>query len=320
MQRAAITAATGIMLLLSGCQPSVTASGWQLVWQDEFDSAGLDLEKWSFEETCWGGGNNELQCYTARPENAFIADGMLHIVAKQESYSGPAQPQDDPAFDASQLKTLPFTSARLRTKGKGDWRYGRFEIRAKLPWGQGSWPAIWMLPTDWHYGPWPLSGEIDIMEAVNLRTRSDSDNAAPDTPETRIHGTLHYGNPWPDNTYTGQAYKLPDGQDPSAGFHVYAVEWEQDEIRWYVDNVHYATQQHSGWFSGNPATHDNPYAPFDQRFHLLINLAVGGDWAANVNEKGVDNSIFPQQLLIDYVRVYQCTANPETGAGCARGG
>ncbi|GAB2916304.1 glycoside hydrolase family 16 protein [Rheinheimera gaetbuli] len=282
-------------------------AGWKLVWQDEFNGSSIDSSKWSLEQNCWGGGNDELQCYTANPANAFVADGLLHIVARKESFSGPAAPDDSADYLILPAKNQPFTSARLRSKNKGDWRYGRFEVRAKLPRGQGSWPAIWMLPTDQVYGAWPLSGEIDIMEAVNLGTISDEPNALADEPERRIHGTLHYGKRPPHNAYSGQSYKLPDGKSPADDFYTYAIEWQEGEIRWYVDGVHYASQRSEDWFTDArqimPDISDN--APFDQRFHLLLNLAVGGNWAAKVNDKGVNDAIFPQSLLIDYVRVYQ---------------
>jgi beta-glucanase (GH16 family) len=282
-------------------------AAWQLVWQDEFELSSIDQSKWRFEQNCWGGGNNEQQCYTNRSENAYVKAGILHIVAREEVFSGSARNEDDPEHTASQLKTLPYTSARLRSKNLGDWRYGRFDIRAKLPAGQGSWPAIWMLPTDWVYGPWPLSGEIDIMEAVNLGTPSDELQALPGQPEHRIHGTLHYGKRPPENVYTGSSYKLPNGKNPADNFYTYSIEWEAGEIRWYVDNVLYATQRSSDWFTQASETMPavGPDAPFDQRFHLLLNLAVGGNWAGNVNAKGIDEKAFPQQMLVDYVRVYQ---------------
>ncbi|WP_353958573.1 glycoside hydrolase family 16 protein [Thalassotalea ponticola] len=296
---------------------------WQLVWQDEFNNAQIDDSKWSFEVNCFGGGNNEQQCYTDRKVNAYIDNGQLVINAQQETYSGPALHDDHPSYAPTTLRELPFTSARLRSKGKGDWRYGRFEIRAKLPFGQGSWPAIWMLPTDWVYGSWASSGEIDIMEAVNLKAPSDAPGEEPNTPESRIHGTLHYGGVAPDNVYTGVGVKLPNLANPADGFHTYAVEWEQGEIRWYVDDIHFATQTAEHWYSktkdalGDWQMRDKD-APFDQRFHLLLNLAVGGAWPENVNNKGIDNSVFPQQMRVDYVRVYQCSIDPETGKGCAQ--
>ena len=145
-----------------------TEKGWELVWNDEFEADDLDLKKWEFEENCWGGGNNELQCYTSRSENLFIQNGYLIIRAKKETFTGPSEPIDWNSNAPD--KSLPYTSARIRTKNKGDWRYGRFEVRALLPEGKGIWPAIWMLPTESKYGGWAASGEIDIMEAINLGT------------------------------------------------------------------------------------------------------------------------------------------------------
>ncbi|MDZ7925103.1 MAG: family 16 glycosylhydrolase [Marinagarivorans sp.] len=193
----------------------------------------------------------------------------------------------------------------MRTKKKADWTYGRFEIRAKLPAGQGTWPAIWMLPSDDVYGGWANSGEIDIMEAVNLKAGG----------ERQVHGTLHYGATWPNNVYSGSPYSLPNGVNPADDFHVYVIEWEQGEIRWYADGDHYATQTSSGWYTVSAL--NNPFAPFDQRFHMILNFAVGGNWPEGANNKGIDASVFPQEMLVDYVRVYQCTANPITGKGCA---
>ncbi|MDX1694340.1 MAG: family 16 glycosylhydrolase [Ketobacteraceae bacterium] len=244
--------------------------GWHLVWRDEFDGARIDPAKWEHEVNGWGGGNNELQYYTARPENSYQSGGTLKIVARQESYTGPDG-------------TRNYTSARLRTLNKGDWLYGRFEIRARMPHGQGLWPAIWMLPTDWVYGGWAASGEIDIMEAVNLQAGGGND----------IHGTLHYGGPWPDNVHSGTGFT------PSASvvneFHTYAVEWEPGEIRWYVDGQHYQTQRE--WWSSAGAYP----APFNQRFHLILNVAVGGNWPGSPD----GGTRFPQVMEVDYVRVYQ---------------
>lgn len=267
---------------------------WQLVWSDEFSGDSLDETKWEYEVNCTGGGNNEQQCYTNSNENSFIDNGFLNIVAK-------AAPSD---------AILPYTSARLRTMNKGDWQYGRFEIRAQLPQGQGTWPAIWMLPTDWVYGGWAASGEIDIMEAVNLKVGG----------ERNVHGTLHFGKAWPDNVHSGANYLLPNDASPADDFHIYTIEWQTDEIRWYVDGVHFSTQRSDGWYSqytenGGLVTGEAD-APFNQKFHLLLNLAVGGAWAGNVNDTGIDTSVFPQSMLVDYVRVYECAESPTTGAGC----
>jgi len=243
---------------------------WQLVWADEFNGQQIDTNKWEHEVNGWGGGNNELQYYTARQHNSHVANGVLTITARQETYTG---------SDG----TRHYTSARLRTENKGDWRYGRVEVSARMPEGQGLWPAIWMLPTDDAYGGWAASGEIDIMEAVNLNRGGGND----------VHGTLHYGGQWPNNTYTGEAYTPPNSVVDH--FHEYAIEWEPGEIRWYVDGVHYQTQ--NDWWTANGAYP----APFDQRFHLILNVAVGGDWPGNPD----GSTVFPQTMQVDYVRVYQ---------------
>jgi beta-glucanase (GH16 family) len=281
-------------------QQALIQAGWRLVWQDEFEGSHISPHHWSHEVNCAGGGNNEYQCYTEREENSYVDSGLLHIVAREEypgGYTGPAIVDDDPAYPGAPdtWRTQPYSSARLRTKDKFDFTYGRVEVRAKLAGGQGMWPAIWMLPTDWAYGGWPSSGEIDIVEGVNLGLWGNE-----------VHGTLHYGLPWPQWENHGQTLYM--SENPSDDFHVYAVEWEADEIRWYVDGVHYQTQQSSGWYNYIWQGQDNgfgvatPRAPFDQRFHLIMNLAVGGDWP------GAPDTGWPEdrEMLVDYVRVYQC--------------
>ncbi len=247
--------------------PADTIPGWNLVWSDEFNGPNIDLTKWEHEVNGEGGGNNELQYYTDREINSLIDDGKLVIRALKETYTG-----DD--------GTREYTSARLRTKYKGDWKYGRFEISAKLPIGQGLWPAIWMLPTDWVYGGWAASGEIDIMELLGNEP-------------TKVYGTLHYGGEWPKNKQSGYFYSLSSGSFTSA-FHTFALEWEEKEFRWYVDDILYQTQ--NNWYSDNG---DYP-APFNKRFHLLLNVAVGGNWPGNPD----NTTTFPQTMIVDYVRVY----------------
>jgi len=289
-------------------QPINDVNDWHLVWHDEFEKTTIDLTKWSFEQNCFGGGNNEKQCYTNSNNNAFIEDGILVIQAIKEDIQGPALSDDDPNYDVKDLKEQRYSSARLRTLNKGDWQYGRFEIRAKLPSGQGTWPAIWMLPTDWKYGRWAASGEIDIMEAVNLKAESDDLKVIASKQENRTHGTLHYGGTFPNNIYSGSAYDFKDNINPADDFHVYAIDWQQDEIRWYVDGNLFATQTSDIWFTQNENGETSKIegnAPFDQRFHLILNFAVGGVWPEKVNEKGIDESVFPQRFEIDYVRVYQ---------------
>lgn len=247
---------------------SVHAQTWDLIWSDEFEAAGIDVGKWEFQigdgsaYGIPGWGNNELEYY--RRENATIENGKLIITAKQEAFGGKN-----------------YTSARMRTMLKGDWTYGRFEIRAKLPYGKGIWPAIWMLPTDNAYGGWAASGEIDIMELVGHEPN-------------KVHGTLHFGGTWPNNTSASLAYTLPSGKFAD-DFHVFRLEWRPGEMRWYMDNVlyHTRTQWHS---AGGPFP-----APFNQRFHLLLNVAVGGNWPGNPDA----TTTFPQRMEVDYVRVYR---------------
>lgn len=266
----------------------VNADGWQLVWSDEFDGSGIDPQKWEHEVNCWGGGNNEDQCYVTEAKNSFTEDGVLHIVAIKDQPSGP----EGGGSGSDAIVSKGHSSARLRTINQGDFTYGRIEARLKLPFGQGIWPAFWMLPTDEVYGAWAASGEIDIMEAVNLN------------PDNEVHGTLHFGGVWPDNTSKGTSTTLasPAWED----FHVYAVEWEEGEIRWFVDDKHYATQ--TEWNSPSA-----PYpAPFNQRFHIVLNLAVGGNWPGPPD----DTTTFPQTYFVDYVRVFSCSLDAETGRGC----
>jgi beta-glucanase (GH16 family) len=307
---------------------STSIDDWRLVWSDEFDGTSIDTSKWTHEVDCLGGGNNEQQCYTDSSENSFVADGMLNIVAK------PAE--------AGAVK--PYTSARMVTKNQGDWTYGRFEMRAKMPSGQGSWPAFWMLSTDEVYGDWPRSGEVDIIETVNLK------ELGPDGEEERsIVGTLYYGSgETNDNNQfdsSGKTFDLLDGSNPADDFHTYAVEWQAGEIRWYVDGYLYSTQQmsklrtnskgevlgliHRGWYAEffdqvtGQIKDDWSTAPFDQDFHLILNLAVGGAFPTNTNNaanftNGIDPAAFAngQSFEIDYVRVYECSANPLNGKGC----
>ena len=258
-------------ILASAALAATASAQYQVVWEDNFDGNTLDLTKWTpmigtgCPNVC-GWGNNELQYY--RAENATVANGMLTITARRENFGGQQ-----------------YTSARLRTLNKGDWKYGRFEMRAKLPAGQGMWPAFWLLPSDFAYGGWAASGEIDVMENVGFEPN-------------RVHGTIHYGAPWPGNTYSGGSRTLPSGTFYDS-FHDFAVEWDELEFRWYLDGQLYHVES-SWWSSGGTYP-----APFDQRFHILVNLAVGGDWPGSPN----DSTPFPARYEIDYVRVLQEVEN-----------
>lgn len=273
MHRSAFCA---VFLLATGCASGSgtealpgpgTGSGpapvsWTLVWADEFDREGLpDPEKWSYEEGFIR--NHELQYYTSgRQENARVEDGNLVIEARRESF-GEAE----------------YTSASLTTRGKASWRYGRVEVRAKLPTGRGMWPAIWMLGTNIDEVGWPECGEIDIMENVGFD---------PDL----IHGNVHTKSfNHVLKTNKGAAIWVPDSH---ANFHVYAIEWFPDRIDFFVDDTKYLTFENSG--AGTAEW------PFDQPHYLIINAAIGGDWGG---QEGVDDSIFPQRYYVDYVRVYE---------------
>jgi len=245
---------------------------WQLVWSDDFDGPTLDYSKWECEVNNFGGGNEELQFYTDRKKNVKTENGCLIIEAYKEKYSTQGAEEKE------------YTSGRIRSKHRGDWKYGRFEIRAKIPFGRGIWPAIWMLPTDEVYGTWASSGEIDIVEA-NGRKSSE------------IFGTLHFGGCWPDNKQTPETpYVLQNPQE----FHVFALEWDENKIRWFVDGKCFAERSANEWSSTAPNA--KPSAPFDQNFHLIFNIAVGGKFT-----DAPDTTSFstPQQLVIDWVRVYQ---------------
>ena len=287
-------------------------SDWALVWSDEFTDGDIDRSKWGYETDCWGGGNNERQCYTDNPKNAYIKDGVLNITAHHEQAVGRAYPDHvRPSGKVDyQMSVQPFTSARLTTKDHADWRYGRIELRAKLPKGQGTWPAIWMLPTDEIYGGWEGSGEIDIMEAVNLGTTCE--NCTGGT-ENRIRGTLHYGGKHSVIKSLGGHTELPASDD---GFNVFALEWTQSKISWFINGKVYSSKSSDAWYSDS-APKDNAFAPFDERFHLILNLAIGGGWPERENEGGVDETGFPKTMQIDWVRVYQCTDDLETSEDCA---
>lgn len=251
--------AVAICLVLS----SIRAFGQcpTIVWSDEFDQAQVDDSKWSFQpgdgcaDGLCGWGNQELEWY--RAENAIVEGGFLHIVARRESFGGKQ-----------------YTSARMKTEGKGDWTFGRVEARIKLPKGQGIWPAFWMMPTNPKYGGWPMSGEIDIMEMVGHE------------PE-RVQGTIHFGN----RQSRSDGYSLQRG-DFADDFHEFAVEREPGTIRWYVDGYlfHEVTA----------ADIEPEFWPFDESFHVLLNVAVGGQWPGNPD----GTTVFPDSMSVDYVRVY----------------
>jgi len=266
-----------ILCLLSA---GAWAGDWKLVWSDEFDKPGLpDSTKWGYEEGFIR--NNEAQYYTRqRQENARVENGMLIIEARKESFKNSAfDPNAQGKGGARRNReSADITSASLTTQGKASWTYGRIEVRAKLPSGRGTWPAIWMLGTNRQAG-WPACGEIDIMEFVGYE---------PGVIHANIH-TKKYNHA--KKTNKGNKITIADA---SEAFHVYAVEWYPDHMDFFVDDQKYFTYNNEG--SGPDAW------PYDKDQYLILNLAIGGAWGGM---KGIDESIFPQKFYIDYVRVYQ---------------
>lgn len=276
-------------------KPTAKKPRWKLVWRDEFDGDSVDTAKWDFDmgngfydykNQVWipGWGNEELQYYTHEPENVTVRDSCLHIRAVKAPLHG-----------------CGYTSARLKTKKRDGTVlfatcYGRVEIRAKVPWGKGLWPALWMLPVDDHYGGWAASGEIDLMEIVGEKPHE-------------VLNSIHFGSTYPKRTLITTVQALPEGNLVS-DWHTYAVEWEPGEIRFFVDGVQTCTYDH--WWScskladgagvdASQAADLNPWpAPFDQRFYLLMNVAVGGNFPGAPN----DQTRFPAELVVDYVRVF----------------
>jgi beta-glucanase (GH16 family) len=267
-------------IVLSGfVTTSPAAQSWQLLWSDEFEGAGLpDASKWSFQVGGGGWGNAELEYYTdKRTENVRRESGNLVIEARKESWG-----------------SNNYTSGRIRTAGKGDWKYGRVEVRAKLPTGRGMWPAIWMLPTENVYGGWPKSGELDIMENVGYD---------PDRVHSNIHCESFNGM---NGTNKGASRVVAAPYDV---YHTYRMDWFADRVEYYVDDVILFTYKNDG--SG--AAH----WPYDQKFHLILNIAIGGGWGG---QKGVDDAVFPQKMYVDWVRVYQAQTSGVAVHGSAGAG
>jgi len=251
------------------------AKDWKLVWADEFDYEGLpDPKKWDYEEGFVR--NNEAQFYTrARKENARVENGMLVIEGRREKYANPRYSPDAKGGRAAK-QYADYTAASLITLNKTDWKFGRIEVRAKLPQGRGVWPAIWMLGSNIREVGWPACGEIDIMEFVGH------------TPGF-VHATVHFRK---DGKHKSSGNRLAV-EKPWDGFHVYAVEWFPDRMDFYFDAQKYHT------FAMNQAD-DKDDNPFRKPQYLLVNLALGGSWGGQI-----DDTIFPQKFLVDYVRVYQ---------------
>jgi hypothetical protein len=241
---------------------SAPAPARQLVWSDEFDGDSLDESKWSYEVQRPGWVNNERQNYTDHRRENARVENGHLVIEARRDHYAGYE----------------YSSARLKTQGKASWRYGRVEARIQLPGGSGTWPAFWMMPENQSRG-WPACGEIDIMEEVGYD---------PDA----IHATTHsLAYNWKSASQRTAATTVGG---VTSGYHVYALEWSPDRIEMYVDGRKYFT-------SGNDGTGDDAW-PFDKNFHVILNLAVGGDWGG---AKGIDPSIWPRQMLVDYVRVYR---------------
>ena len=251
---------------------TIVGNSYKLVWQDEFDGDKLNLEDWNFEYHDPGWVNAELQAYVDSEKNTYVKDGKLYIQALKEMVDG----------------KLYYTSGRINTQNKHDFKYGRFEVKAKVPSGKGFLPAFWMMPTDEsYYGQWPKCGEIDVMEVHGSALETS-------------YGTLHFGEP---HTQKQGTYTLPEGQKNfGEDFHVFACEWDPGEFRFYVDNQLFYTV--NDWFTKKEGFDEIAYpAPYDQPFYMILNLAVGGSWVGYPDDDAVfgDNA----QFIIDYVKVYQ---------------
>jgi beta-glucanase (GH16 family) len=255
-------------------RPTACASNrtdWTLVWSDEFDGprgSPVNSSKWSFDLGGNGWGNDELETYTSRTANSDVEGGLLVIRALKETFTG------------HDRMTRNYTSARLLTKNRFSQLYGRFEARIKIPFGQGIWPAFWMLGDNIDTAHWPNCGEIDIMENIGKEP-------------SIVHGTLH-GPGYSAGSGVSTAYTLPSGRKFSDDFHTFTVEWEPNVIRFYVDGILYKTRTPADLPAGTSWVFDHP-------FFIILNVAVGGGWPGNPDA----TTVFPQRMLVDYVRVYQ---------------
>jgi beta-glucanase (GH16 family) len=281
MKRSEMTRLLGLLPTLLVSVAVVSGADWRLVWSDEFEQPGApDPAKWGYEEGCVR--NNEAQYYTRdRRENARVENGMLVIEARKEQMKNPAYaPDSGTKGGAGRAREFAeYTSASLTTRGKASWTQGRVEVRAKLPSGRGTWPAIWMLGTNITQVGWPACGEIDIMEFVGFE---------PGIIHANIH-TRKYNHT--QNNGKGDKITIPEA---SEGFHVYAMEWDGDHMDFFVDARKYFTYTNEK--SGVEAW------PYDSGQYLILNLAIGGSWGG---QKGIDDAVFPARYYIDYVRVYQ---------------
>lgn len=290
-----------------GTTDNSAVDGWNLIWNDEFSGNNLNTNMWNYstgyyindDPSMWGWGNAELEYYTDSEKNTFVKDGNLNFVTYNE-------PTTFPEIDPNRVAQ--YSSGKITTKDKFTFTYGRIDFRAKLPTGNGIWPALWMLPNDdSKYGAWAASGEIDVMEARGRLPGSTS-------------GTIHYGGVWPSNTYLGSDYSFKDGQTIDSDYHVYSAVWEDDNIKWYVDGNCFFKATKEQWYSLGDINNDR--APFDQDFYIIMNLAVGGWFDGGITPNEGD---IPATMQVDYVRVYKADGDeefpevPETYEDLAKG-
>ncbi len=265
---------TGTMPFAVAADPTV----WSLAWSDEFngpDGSAVDQSKWTAEVGGSGWGNHELEYYTTRTANAYQSGGSLVIKAIRETYTG------------SDNVTRDYTSARLITRNNFTATYGRFEARIKLPYGQGIWPAFWLLGSNIGSVGWPQCGEVDIMENIGREP-------------SVIHGTLH-GPGYSAGNGLSSSYSLSSNQRFADSFHTFAVEWEPNVVRFYCDGILYKTRTPADLPQGQTWVFNHP-------FFILLNVAVGGDWPGNPD----GTTVFPQTMQVDYVRVYQRSSPSST--------
>ncbi len=257
---------TRVAFTNAGYEAPTSYPGYTQVWADDFNGPSIDQSVWAHQNgdgcpNLCGWGNNELEYYTSSPSNLFFQDGKMIIEARKENFGGRS-----------------YTSSKILTMGKKTFKFGRIDIRAKLPKGKGIWPAFWMMPQNNVFGGWPRSGEIDMMELVGHEPN-------------KTYGTLHFG-PGPGSTQINRGYTLPTGTFNDE-FHVFSLEWKQDQIKWFVDGNLFSTVNKADLGANN--------YPFNEDFYFIINLAVGGNWPGNPDA----TTVFPQWLIVDYMRYYQ---------------
>ena len=272
--------------------------GWDLVFNDEFSGNKLDTGTWNYvtgyyindDPGTWGWGNNELEHYTDSEKNVYVANGNLNLAAYDEPKSFPQDPN----------RVAPYSSGKITSEGKFSFKYGRIDFRAKLPTGNGLWPALWLLPDDDTYGTWAASGEIDVMEARGRIPGASS-------------GAIHFGGTWPANTYLDGGYVFPEGQTIDSDYHMYSLVWEEDMLKWYVDGNLFFFANSDQWYT---TASNAKGAPFDKEFYIIMNLAVGGWFDGGITPNPGD---IPATMQVDYVRVYKAKGDTKATSSGSKG-